>query len=145
MAWVVLIPPRRVSSFLSFLSPATCTNTPVEMFDGNTTPNIGNDRICNYSVHCLHGIIGATLPHSTEHGDDTPHVECVLKTIRRAVSTSSCDELQFLERHESHGVQHIEPALGYAFHLMSSYIIVMKSHRRLLFPVWQLSSVVTSK
>ena len=40
VAWVVLIPPRRVSSFLSFLSPATCTNTPVEIFDGNTTPNI---------------------------------------------------------------------------------------------------------
>ena len=59
---------------------------------------LGNDHICNDSVHCLHIIIGATLPHSTEHGDDTSHVECVLKTIRRAVSTSSCDELQFLER-----------------------------------------------
>ena len=31
--------PSRVSSFMSLLSPATCTNTPVEMFDGNTTPN----------------------------------------------------------------------------------------------------------
>ena len=55
--------------------------------------------IGNASVHCLHVIIGATLPHSTEHGDDTPHVECELKTTRRAVPTSSCDELQFLERH----------------------------------------------
>ena len=60
---------------------------------------LGNDRICNASVHCLHVIIGTTLPHSTEHGDDTPHVECILKTIRRAASTSSCDELQFLERY----------------------------------------------
>ena len=33
---------------------------------------LGNGRICNASVHCLHVIIGATLPHSTEHGDDTP-------------------------------------------------------------------------
>ena len=46
---------------------------------------LGNDRICNASVHCLYIIIGAILPHSTEHGGDTPHVECILKIIRRAV------------------------------------------------------------
>ena len=59
---------------------------------------LGNDRICNASVHCLYIIIGATLPHSTDHGDDTTHVECVLKITRRAVLTSWWDQQPFLER-----------------------------------------------
>ena len=29
-----------LSSYFSLLSPATCTNTQVETFDGDTTPNI---------------------------------------------------------------------------------------------------------
>ena len=83
VAWVVLIP-SVVSSYLSLLSPATCTNTQVEMFGGNTTLNISLLAMISFAMlvaiaSCLH------VTNCNPQSDMLGHIDFSMSSL---VSTS---------------------------------------------------------